>query len=367
MKSAGFGGLVKVLAEVLDQPEKYTEEGVEVARTWYRARFFSQSKLFLSALKAKSDLIVIPFEFYMFGGILNTLQFLLFLPFFKIFGKKIVLIMHQVLDKDLSPFLGNKTVGNLLGLFVPLLNFYLKSFSTGVVVFEQVLKNRLGGNKNIQVIPHAVLQENAKDCMTAKAALGLDDGKKYVLYFGFLSPYKGVDLLMNSWSNNFGYTLIIAGGGNPNHMKKPSYRLFIDNLENLAKEKSIIMPGFIPQEKMIDYFSAADFVVFPYRTFMSSSGPLTQAFSYKKGVLLSNELKDYFESLDMSQALSESGIEASAICFDTRSSLKEKLQWASENKSKLELFSEKMRSVRSWSNVALSYINYFSGLTKQND
>jgi glycosyltransferase involved in cell wall biosynthesis len=82
---------------------------------------------------------------------------------------------------------------------------------------------------------------------------------KIVLYFGRLHFQKNVDLLINSFKivkeKIENVKLIIIGTGTD-----------FDKLKKISSnDNDIIMTGFIPDEKLIDYMRAADLVVFPSR------------------------------------------------------------------------------------------------------
>jgi len=179
----------------------------------------------------------------------------------------------------------------------------------------------------------------------------------YVLYFGFLSPYKGANLLVEQWTKNKGERLILAGGGNPNHMKDKGYARFVNNTLEKAKTIGILAPGFIPEKEIPLYFSATDLFILPYQVFMSSSGPLSMAFGFEKPVLLSHQLAGYFETDDMKETLKEAGLKPSDVIFDfDLNNLNQKLKWARKNMSKLRKFSLLMSEKRNWKNIGKMYL-----------
>lgn len=82
---------------------------------------------------------------------------------------------------------------------------------------------------------------------------------KIILYFGRLHYQKNVDLLIRSFKfvkdKISNVKLIIVGSGTD-----------FDKLKKMSSnDKDIIMMGFVPDEKLIDYLRAADVVVFPSR------------------------------------------------------------------------------------------------------
>lgn len=347
---------LRVFAEKLNEKEEYVENKIKVERFWKRNNIFSRTALFIKAAKQPEEIIFLPFEMYMFGGLFSVITTIPMLFYLKLRGKRIVLVLHQVLGKDLTIFEKNKLKAFLLVSSRKLFYQLLLAASEKVIVFEDEFKQRLGGSPKVVIIPHAVIQEKIIKKEIAREKLGLEKDKKYVFYFGFLSPYKGVDKLLEIWDEVEGAQLIIGGGGNPNHMKKTSYKEYVNSLIQKAKEKEAIATGFIPEDQMKYYFSAVDIVILPYTVFMSSSGPMSHAFSYSTGILLSEPLRGYFNSSDMKNTLDESDISIEEICFSLDKPIRNKVLWAVHNQDKLEEFSKKMCQIRSWDKVGPQYL-----------
>jgi len=346
---------IEVFAENLGTKESYTENKIEVKRFWKRGSVLSLISLFIESSRQETKTILLPFEMFVFGGLMQTAFALPLLLLLKLKGKKIILVLHQVLGGNISTFAKNPIKVAFLSVIRKTFYSYLVFISHKTVVFEQELKERLGNKSKVVVIPHAVIQEPYLGKNVAREKLGLDKHKKYIFYFGYLSLYKGVLELLNIWDEIDNAQLIIGGGGNPNHMNKPEYKTFVDSVMQKAKEKRVITTGFIPEEQMGYYFSAVDIVILPYTVFMSSSGPLSHAFSYGKGIMLSDNLRDYFNSEDMREALEKSHISIDEVCFDLDKPIKNKLLWSLHNLEKLEGFSKEMCRVRSWDLLGQKY------------
>ena len=346
---------LRVWAEMFDKKEAYVENKITVERFWKRGNFFSLFKLFIKASKEKNKVIMLPFEMFMFGHLTHVAFTLPLMFLLKIRGKKIVLVVHQVLGGNISTFEKNPLKAVLLGSVRKIFYSYLLFVSHRLVVFEEEFKERVGGSSKVIVIPLAVIREPHIDKKVAREKLGLDQDKKYILYFGFLSKYKGVVELLDIWEEIDDVELIIGGGGNPNHMGEPEYKAFIDETLDKARKKGAIATGFIPEEQMLHYFCAADLLILPYTVFMSSSGPLSHAFSQSMGVMFSSPLRGYFNSEDMKGALDEAEISIDEICFDLDKPIKNKISWSLLNLDKLERFSSTMCEVRSWDTLSHRY------------
>jgi len=344
-----------VWAEIFDKKDSYWENSIKVERCWRRASLASLAALFLGAVKNKTRVVILPFEMFMYGKFPHVALALVMMLILKLSGKRLVLVVHQVLGGSLSAFEKNPVKAGFFSLLRKLFYAYLLFVSYRLVVFEEEFKSRLGGGKKLRVIPLAVTQETHIDKAVAREALGLNKDRRYVLYFGFLSPYKGVIELLDIWERAEGVELIIGGGGNPNHLGEESYRNFVDLTMKKAKEKGALVTGFVPEEQMLNYFCGADLLILPYTVFMSSSGPLAIAYSQGMGVLFSNALRGYFQSADMKSALDEAGLQVEDICFDLQKPVKEKIMWAMQNLDRLNKFSAIMGQVRSWDKLSHDY------------
>jgi glycosyltransferase involved in cell wall biosynthesis len=347
---------IVVLGEILDRPEQYLEEGIQIKRIWRRSKFIDIFKIPFAVQKEKSDKVVVAFEAYMFGGFLKLFFFLLTLLIMKLSGKKIYIILHQIIE-DFRLIEKNKLKARLLNILKTIFYQVLIGISHKTIVFEERFKKALGDKKKIITIPHAVEKMRAVSQVEARKRLGFKLEDFYVLYFGFLSPYKGANLLVELWNKNKEERLILAGGGNPNHMKDKKYARFVKNTLKKARTLDILTPGFIPEKEIPLYFSAVDLFILPYQVFMSSSGPLSMAFGFEKPVLLSRQLAGYFETDDMKEVLKEAGLKPSDIFFDfNQNHLNQKLKWARKNIFKLKKFSLLIKEKRNWRNIGKTYL-----------
>lgn len=96
----------------------------------------------------------------------------------------------------------------------------------------------------------------------AEDKLGLEHGKKNILFFGLIRRYKGLDILLDAFGElDDSYQLIIAG--EPYGPFEP-YQKQIDGNRN--RERIHVFPKYIRDSEVKDYFSAADITVLPYRS-----------------------------------------------------------------------------------------------------
>ena len=95
----------------------------------------------------------------------------------------------------------------------------------------------------------------------------MDPANRYALFFGLIRDYKGLDLLLDAWAQlkragrTEGCRLIVAGEFYT--AKEPYLKQIADNG---LQDEVLLHDRFIPDDDVKYYFSAADFVVQPYKT-----------------------------------------------------------------------------------------------------
>ena len=121
---------------------------------------------------------------------------------------------------------------------------------------------------------------------TALQLLNLPTQQRYVLFFGFIRTYKGLDLLLEAFADDRlrqqNVKLIVAGEfyGDPEPYLKQIKDLGIE-------DKVVLCTDFIPDSEVNRYFSAADIVAQPYKT-ATQSGVTQIAFHFEKPMLVTN-------------------------------------------------------------------------------
>ncbi len=116
--------------------------------------------------------------------------------------------------------------------------------------------------------------------------LQLDEKTQYILFFGFIRDYKGLDLLLEAMANkklkDKNLKLIVAGEFYNNADKY----FELEKKFNIA-DKIIWRNDFIPDSQVATYFSAADIIVQPYKS-ATQSGVTQIAYHFEKPMLVTN-------------------------------------------------------------------------------
>jgi glycosyltransferase involved in cell wall biosynthesis len=143
-------------------------------------------------------------------------------------------------------------------------------------------------NKPKKMSPHPLYDHYGELMPRQEAAkkLALNAEKQYVLFFGFIRKYKGLDLLLEAFADErlrkYPVKLIVAGEFYENEQFYADLiaRLQLAGLVELRTE-------FIPDDEVKYYFSAADIVAQPYRS-ATQSGVSQIACHFEKPVLVTN-------------------------------------------------------------------------------
>ncbi|MCX6186434.1 MAG: glycosyltransferase [Bacteroidetes bacterium] len=169
-------------------------------------------------------------------------------------------------------------------------NYFLQTcdgfLSMSRAVFEQVMQRQ--PNKPRTYVAHPMYDMFGEQLSksNAKKALGLDENTNYLLFFGFIRKYKGLQLLLESFADKrlkaLPIKLIVAGEFYEDH--KPYDELIVQlGLEN----RLVLATDFIPNNKVNQYFSAADMVVQTYLN-ATQSGVTQIAYFYDKPMLVTD-------------------------------------------------------------------------------
>ena len=118
----------------------------------------------------------------------------------------------------------------------------------------------------------------------ARQVLGLDQHARYILFFGFIRKYKGLDILLEALADEalkqLKVNLVIAGEF---YDDEKEYRTLIRK-HNLD-DRVIVRSAFIPKEGVKHYFCAADMVVQTYRE-ATQSGITQVAYHFNRPMLV---------------------------------------------------------------------------------
>ncbi len=136
--------------------------------------------------------------------------------------------------------------------------------------------------------PHPLFDNYGKAIVKQDAIqqLQLNPTKKYILFFGLIRDYKGLDILLKAMATdalrNSDIQLIVAG---EYYSNKEEYEKLLNDLK--LTDKVELHTRFIPDNEVGLYFCAADLVVQPYKH-ATQSGVTQICYHFNKPMLVTN-------------------------------------------------------------------------------
>lgn len=357
--------------KIKNKTDEYFEDGIQIYRVWNKGILYP-FQLIKKILKKKHEIIHIQHEFFLYGGALSSILFLLLPVTLKLLRIPCIVTMHGIVPlsciddnfvrenkSSLHPF--------LVKLGFRFLTNWIHRLSTKIIVHEEKFRVSLKEEYKCSPLKCAVIPlgiEIKNDAIAkniAKERLNLT-GKKIILFFGYITGYKGIELLIEAFRllsrSNSDYVLIIAGGDHPRMKQYPSYQEYVDNLKKSAKSISssqVIFTGHVPENEINIYFSAADLAVFPYTVGMSSSASVAFAISYNKPFIVSDVLGN---STGLKESIFERTPESLAKAIKTTLD-DESVQ------SKLTDACSKLRAEHSWERVGTLTYNLYKDILRK--
>jgi D-inositol-3-phosphate glycosyltransferase len=171
-----------------------------------------------------------------------------------------------------------------------LASYFVNGIDGFVTMSRKVLEDvSLFDQKKPRIFSPHPIYDNFGEEIDKKSAiqlLGLDSSFRYILFFGFIRDYKGLDILLNSMAEaeirERKIRLLVAGEfySDP----KP----YFDIIKEKGLEDLVIMSNdFIPDGEVNKYFSACDIVVQPYKS-ATQSGVTQIAYHFNKPMIITD-------------------------------------------------------------------------------
>ena len=223
--------------------------------------------------KMHADLLVIKFWIPLMAPCLGTIARIA-----KRKGTRVVSILDNVIPHEPRPW--DK-------LFI---RYFIRSVDRFVAMSDSVLKDceRFDTKKPKALCPHPLYDNFGEAVPQAEALriLQLDPQYSYLLFFGFIRDYKGLDLLLRAFAQfksrpqSKSVKLIVAG-----EFYNNADQYFQLEEELKLKGEIIWRTDFIPDDRVRLYFCAADLIVQPYKT-ATQSGVTQIAYHFEKPMLV---------------------------------------------------------------------------------
>ena len=220
-------------------------------------------------------------------------------------------------------------------------------------VLRTVVEQMRGGVSSVLVSPHPIYDHYGERMTKEEAckALGLPENKQYMLFFGLVRAYKGLDLLLDAFGqikDQLPELQLIIAGEFYEHEDK--YRAQIE--ANGLTDRVILRNEFIPDADLRKYFGAADLIVQPYKS-ATQSGVTQVAFHFEKPMLVTNVggLGEIVHDHKMGYACAPG---ADAIAEDL-------LDYFNNNRqASYTEYLKKEKTKYAWSNMTAAFLNILS-------
>ena len=171
-----------------------------------------------------------------------------------------------------------------------LTKYFVSSCDAFVTLSASVLEDltQFTKSKNKKFTPHPIYDTFGEkiDKSVAKKNLELNINDKYLLFFGFVRKYKGLDLMLHAMSDqrikDLGIKLIVAGEFYDN------IDFYLDLINELDIDSNIILKSdFIDERDVKNYFCASDMITQTYRT-ATQSGVTQIAYHFERPMLVTD-------------------------------------------------------------------------------
>ncbi|MCK4921103.1 MAG: glycosyltransferase [Bacteroidales bacterium] len=233
---------------------QYVKDGnapdLDIKAELHSINFLSWAKTIRRIIKEEAELIVIHYWMPFFA-----MQLIYLLRKLRRKPVKVILLAHNLIPHEKQPgtrFLTRNLLKNIDGM---------------ISLSASVRKDALSFRKDLStlVIPHPVydIYGDAISRTEAKLRLNLEDNISYILFFGLIRKYKGLDILLKAMPllKNANIKLLVAGEF---YDSKEEY---LNLAEDLGIRDRVVFYGkFIPDDEVKLFFSASDLVVQPYRS-----------------------------------------------------------------------------------------------------
>ena len=235
---------------------------------------FNWLKVGKEIAKLNADLMIVKFWLPFMGPCLGTISRLVK----KNKKTKVIAIIDNIIPHE-------KRIGDF-----QLAQYFANSVDGFIAMSDSVLVDlqKFDTKKPKVFSPHPLFDNFGEAIKKTEAyeKLGLEINTEYILFFGFIRDYKGLDLLLHAMADdrvrNLNIRLIVAGEFYTD--AKPYWDMITEL--NIA-DKLIMRTEFIPDDEVRNYFCAADIVVQPYKH-ATQSGVTQICYHFDRPMLVTN-------------------------------------------------------------------------------
>ena len=246
-------------------------EGLDIVRRLNSVNPFNWIKVSREIRNEKPDLLIVPFWMPFMGVSIGAVSRMA-----KKCGTKRIAILHNLIPHEHKP--GDKILSR----------YFIKSVDGYVALSESVLAdiNLFDTKKPRTFCPHPLYDHFGAIASRQESLkhLGLDPAYRYILFFGLIRDYKGLDLLLKAYADSrlreLNVRLLVTGEFYGSSDK------YFELEKQLGLEGLVIWKNeFVPANKVSYCFGSADLIAQPYKT-ATQSGVSQIAYHFEKPMLV---------------------------------------------------------------------------------
>lgn len=248
-------------------------QGLNITRSLNSVNPFSWTRTARLLSKEHPDMLIVPFWMPFMGPSTGFVARRL-----KKSGTVRVAVLHNLIPHEHKP--GDRILSR----------YFIKSVDGYVALSESVLSDidMFNRDKPRVFCPHPLYDHFGAPASREESLnhLGLDPAYRYILFFGLIRDYKGLDLLLRAYADSrlrdLNVRLLVAGEFYGSSDK------YFELEKELGLEGLVIWKNeFVPAQEVRYCFGAADIIAQPYKT-ATQSGVSQIAYHFGKPMLVTN-------------------------------------------------------------------------------
>ena len=239
------------------------------------------------------------------------------------------------------------------------------ALADGIVVHSDATKKKLrkmmgqGFRTPVEMIPHGhygqITGETLPDRATSIQVLGLDENFQYMVCFGAIRPYKGIDLLMKAISEvkNWPADLKVLVIG---HLLTGVTKEELITLRHQLGLEEIVSFDlrYVPEDEIPHIFSITDISLLPYRN-IDQSGILMAALAAGKPVLCT-PVGAFPEIIQRDFGFLSDAVSVDAIACSLTQAIEQRSQWADMGKAAKKV----AMAEYGWDSIAAKTLEFYN-------
>jgi glycosyltransferase involved in cell wall biosynthesis len=279
------------------------------------------SSIYRFLIKKRARRVGIQHEMFMYGKLRVNALFLIFLVMCRLSGIRIVTTLHHALpNAEVRRILAEGAYTRRELIPVLLLGYRFFNFSVKLLSSALILPYETGGSVfarservRVSSVPLVAVRTRVEGSEIERVRTKYSLPENYVLSFGFLSKYKGVEHVIaaaQALSDRIPFAAV--AGRNVRQAVEPDYLRYYERLRAQATRAGVRWLDYIPEMDMEPVLKGCRLLVLPYVAFHGASGTLTTGASLGVPILVSRvmEVPEFSEvAIEPSAASLTSAIE----------------------------------------------------------